>query len=320
MGEEEDIFFSKGPIEKYFAITNEELGTGYFAVVKVGIDVSLNTRVAIKCVNKRLVEREETLVNEIQILRSINHPHIVPMFAIFDTDETLYIVMELMEGGELYDEIIRRKLFTEADASYIMRQLIEALAYLHEQGIVHRDLKLENLLLVRKDALEIKLADFGLSRIYSGKKLQTACGTPFYIAPDIIKGHGYGPAVDMWAAGVILYVLLSGRLPFAAEKNSHLFKMILSGDLVFKSPQFDTVSEQAKDLIGKLITVDPELRWSAIQVLQHPFISEEVDSETPLHSSLGENLRSLSHQSMITVKKSEKRSKENREESEESSE
>jgi len=224
-------------------------------------------------------------LNEIEILKAINHPHIVPMFAIFDTDKTLFIVMELMEGGELYDEIIRRKSFTEGDASYIMRQLVEALDYLHQQGIVHRDLKLENLLLVKKDSLEIKLADFGLSRIYSGKKMQTACGTPFYIAPDIIKGKGYGPEVDMWAAGVILYVLLSGRLPFAAEKNNQLFKMILGGELVFKSPQFDTVSDQAKDLISRLIVVLPENRFNARQVLDHPFIRVIQNQNEPRMTS-----------------------------------
>jgi len=141
--------------------------------------------------------------------------------------------------------------------------------------------------------------------------MQTACGTPFYIAPDIIKGKGYGPEVDMWAAGVILYVLLSGRLPFAAEKNNQLFKMILGGELVFKSPQFDTVSDQAKDLISRLIVVLPENRFNARQVLDHPFIRDEVDSITPLHNTMVEELKSVSHQSKLSImeSKSEKKPK-----------
>jgi calcium/calmodulin-dependent protein kinase I len=271
-------------IGDYYTITDKELGHGYFAVVNVGVNNFTNEKVAIKIVDKRLVERQETLDNEVEILNSINHCNIVKMEAIFDTVDHLYIVMELMEGGELYDEIIKRKSFTEADASYIMRQVYSALKYLHSRGIVHRDLKLENLLLVRENALDIKIADFGLSRIYSGKKLQTACGTPFYVAPEIVLAEGYGPEVDMWASGIILYVLLSGRLPFAAENENDLYKLIVGGKLIFKSPQFDSVSEAAKDFIRKLIITDPIKRLNAVNALEHPFIKgENIDNETPLH-------------------------------------
>jgi len=241
-----------------------------------------------------LVEREETLANEIDILGSIHHQNVVGLRAIFDTDETLFIVMELMKGGELYEEIVRRKSFTEKDASYIMSQLFSALAYLHERGIVHRDLKLENLLLVKDGGLDIKLADFGLSKLYSGKALQTACGTPFYVAPDILLGAGYGPAVDMWASGILLYVLLSGRLPFAADSDAELFKLIIEGDLVWKSPQFDTVSAEAKDLISKLIVVDHEQRFTAKNALDHTWIKQQGSSNTQLHKSMYEELQKLS--------------------------
>jgi len=248
----------------------------------------------VKFVKKSLVERKETLANEIDILGSIKHPNVVEMKAIFDTEDTLFIVMELMRGGELYEEIVRRKSFTEKDASHIHKQLLSALAYLHERGIVHRDLKLENLLLKKDGSLEIKLADFGLSKLYSGKALQTACGTPFYVAPDILLGTGYGPAVDMWAAGILLYVLLSGRLPFAADTDAELFKLIIDGDLIWKSPQFDTVSDEAKDLISKLIVVDPDDRYTAKQALDHPWIKNLGREDLQLHKSMYDELQRLS--------------------------
>jgi calcium/calmodulin-dependent protein kinase I len=283
-------------IDEFYEVTSDILGQGYFAVVKVGIDRKTKEKVAVKLVNKSLVEKEETLANEIDILGSIHHPNVVNMRAIFDTEDILFIVMELMEGGELYEEIVKRKTFTEKDAAEITRQLCEALSYLHDRGIVHRDLKLENLLLKKKNSLEIKLADFGLSKLYSGQALQTACGTPFYVAPDVLLGTGYGPAVDMWSVGVLIYVLLSGRLPFAADSDAELFRLIIAGNLVWKSPQFDTVSAEAKDLIQKLIVVEPDDRWTAKQALEHPWIKKNGTSNT-VHTTMMENLRSLSAES-----------------------
>jgi calcium/calmodulin-dependent protein kinase I len=283
-------------IDKYYTVTPDVLGQGYFAVVKVGIDKKTGEKVAVKLVNKSLVEKEETLANEIDILGSIDHPNVVSMKAIFDTEDTLFIVMELMEGGELYEEIVKRKTFTEKDAAEIVRQLCEALAYLHERGIVHRDLKLENLLLKKKGGLEIKLADFGLSKLYSGQALQTACGTPFYVAPDVLMGTGYGPAVDMWSVGVLLYVLLSGRLPFAADSDAELFRLIIAGNLVWKSPQFDAVSSEAKDLIKKLINTEPEQRWSAKQAIEHPWV-KKLATDKAVHGSMVEGLKTLSAES-----------------------
>jgi len=293
-------------IEEYYEITPDVLGQGYFAVVKVGIDRKTGDRVAVKMVNKSLVEKEETLANEIDILGSIDHPNVVNMKAIFDTEDILFIVMELMEGGELYEEIVKRKTFTEADAAELVRQLCEALQYLHARGIVHRDLKLENLLLKKKESLEIKLADFGLSKLYSGQALQTACGTPFYVAPDVLLGAGYGPEVDMWSVGVLLYVLLSGRLPFAADSDAELFRLIIAGNLVWKTPQFDTVSAEAKDLILKLINVDSEGRWSAKQVLEHPWVKKH-GSKNAVHNSMMEGLRSLSAESKARLTAAKKK-------------
>lgn len=253
-----------------------------------------------------MVEKEETLDNEIKILSDIHHPHVVQMRAIFDTEETLFIVMELMLGGELYEEIVRRKSFSEKDASNIMKQLFSALSYLHKKGIVHRDLKLENLLITEPNSLDIKLADFGLSKIVAGDALTTACGTPFYVAPDILLGTGYDSAVDMWACGILLYVLLSGRLPFAADSDAELFKLIIDGDLVWKSPQFDTISDEAKDLISNLIVVEPRDRFTADEAIQHVFIKENNRS-TPLHASFLDNLKNVSALSKASIEKAKKK-------------
>jgi len=275
-----------------YDLTANILGQGYFAVVKVGIIKENSEKVAIKFVNKKLVEKPENLKTETSLLQMVDHAHIVKLIDICDTKDTLFIIMELMEGGELYDEIVKRKHFTEKDASYIMYQLFLALDYLHKRGIVHRDLKLENLLLKKQGALEIKLADFGLSKVYTGEALQTACGTPYYVAPEILQGEGYDYKIDTWAAGVLLYVLLSGRLPFSGDSDVELFRAILETDLVWKKPQFDTVSAEAKDLILRLMAKDPEKRYDSAQALEHVFL--KTNNENALHVNMYDGLKQLS--------------------------
>lgn len=271
------------------------LHSGFFATVKVGIDKKTGEKVAVKIIDKSKVEESPQLLqNEIDIMAKVHHPHVVGLKAVFDTDATLFIVMELVRGGELYEMIVERKTFSEKDTAHIMRQVFSALEYLHGIGIVHRDLKLENMLLNDKNNLEVKVADFGLSKLYSGQALQTACGTPFYVAPDILLGTGYGPEVDMWACGVLLYILLSGRLPFHADNDAQLFQLIMEGKLVFKSPQFDTVSPEATDLIRKLLVVDPATRLNAKQAQEHPFITGQSQSTKPLHPTFVENLTRVS--------------------------
>jgi len=283
-------------VDDYYTITNEVLGSGFFATVKVGINKKTGEKVAVKIIDKSKVEESPQLLqNEIDIMAKVNHPHVVGLRAVFDTPTTLFIVMELVQGGELYELIVERKTFSEQDTSHIMGQVFSALEYLHGIGIVHRDLKLENMLLNDKKTLSVKVADFGLSKLYSGQALQTACGTPFYVAPDILLGTGYGPEVDMWACGVLLYILLSGRLPFHADNDAQLFQLIMEGNLVFKSPQFDTVSKEATDLIRKLLVVDPKTRLTAKQALEHPFIKgADQQSTKPLHATLVENITRVS--------------------------
>jgi len=277
----------RGDVNDFYDIDESELGVlgrGHFAVVRRAVCKKTGEVVAVKQIDKSKVERDETIENEIKILRETDHPRIVKLHAVYNSPEILSIVMDLMEGGELYDEIINRETFTEKEAAYVLAQLLEALVYLHAKGFVHRDLKLENLLLVSKNSLDIRVADFGLSRhLDPDSRAQTACGTPFYVAPDILLADddtgGYTEAVDMWAVGVVLYILLSGRLPFSGgtgddDNDEALFQNILEAKLLWKSPQFDVVSDAAKDLISKLLVAAPEKRLTARQALAHPWITQ----------------------------------------------
>jgi len=296
-------------IENHYKIENTTLGQGYFAIVRLGKDLKTGENVAIKMIDKEKVEKEKTLVNEIEILGSISHPNIVNMLAMFETNETLFIVMELMNGGELYDEIIRCDVFTETQASFIMHQLFEALVYLHSKGVVHRDLKLENLLLKQKGSLEVKVADFGLSKLFGeGSMAHTACGTPFYVSPEILlaEDEGYGAEVDMWASGILLYILLSGRLPFSGDSDEELFSNILECELEWKTPQFDNVSDEAKDLISRLIIPDPEDRLTAEEALQHPFIQGE-SKKVALHTLVKEGIQEMHTQSRLKMSENSKK-------------
>jgi len=284
----------KGDVHDFYDIDNTEdgvLGRGHFAVVRRAVCKKTGDTVACKEIDKSKVERDETIENEIKILRETDHPRIVKMRGVYNSKDSLFIVMDLMSGGELYDEIINRETFTETEAAYVILQLLEALVYLHAKGFVHRDLKLENLLLVSKNSLEIRVADFGLSRhLDPDSRANTACGTPFYVAPDILLADddtgGYTEAVDQWAVGVILYILLSGRLPFSGgndeDNDEALFANILEAKLVWKSPQFDVVSDSAKDLISKLLVAEPEKRLTAAQALVHPWVTQNNATQRAL--------------------------------------
>merc|ERR1712083_331462 len=183
--------------------------------------------------------------------------------------------MELVTGGELFDRIVAKGNYTEGDAADLMKTLCDALAYLHEKNIVHRDLKPENLLYSSPaDDATIKVADFGLARIVSGKDMmKTACGTPGYVAPEILKNMGYDSgAVDVWSSGVILYILLCGFPPFYEEELPALFDQILHARYDFPSPWWDTICKGAKDLVMKMLEIDPKKRLTAAQVRQHPWV------------------------------------------------
>uniref|UniRef100_A0A674MDW9 Calcium/calmodulin-dependent protein kinase IV n=1 Tax=Takifugu rubripes TaxID=31033 RepID=A0A674MDW9_TAKRU len=212
---------------------------------------------------------------EIGVLLRLSHPNIIQLKEIFETDTDIALVLELVTGGELFDRIVERGYYSERDAAHVIKQILEAVAYLHENGVVHRDLKPENLLYadLSLDA-PLKIADFGLSKIIDDQvTMKTVCGTPGYCAPEILRGNAYGPEVDMWSVGVILYILLCGFEPFFDPRgDQYMYSRILNCDYEFVSPWWDEVSLNAKDLVSKLIVLDPRQRLNVREALDHPWV------------------------------------------------
>jgi len=267
--------FKKAEIAKNYTI-GAQLGSGNFAVVKKAIRKSDGVEVAIKIIDKAKVEDMNDITREIEIMGVIDHPNVIKLFEIFDEPKKMQLVMELVTGGELFDKIVALGSYTEKDAASVMKTLCSALDYLHEKKIVHRDLKPENILLKSPNSIhEIKVADFGLARVVSSKEMmKTACGTRGYVAPEVLQNKGYDSgAVDLWSAGVILYILLCGFPPFYEEELPALFEQILKARYDFPSPWWDNISSDAKALVQGLLTIEPKKRLTAAQVMKHPWIT-----------------------------------------------
>eukprot|EP00877_Chromochloris_zofingiensis_P004633 jgi/Chrzof1/14170/Cz08g28020.t1 len=257
----------------------ETVGAGGFAVVKRGRDKLTGEPVAIKVVDKsRYAAGDNSLEREIQVLCKVDHPNCIKLYAVYITPRKVYLVTELVTGGELLDRVTDKGNYTEKDAAYIIRQILKGVQYLHAHGIVHRDLKLENMVMLNEaDDSPVKIADFGLSKFFSSDNvLSTMCGSPQYVAPEVLGvGDGlkeYSPAVDMWSVGVILFILLSGYSPFDDDNDAVLFEKIKSGNYDADDPIWDNVSPEAKDIVAKLLTVDADHRLSAEQALRHPWV------------------------------------------------
>ncbi|XP_053914230.1 serine/threonine-protein kinase DCLK3 isoform X3 [Cuculus canorus] len=266
---------SRTDVEKHYEI-GRTIGDGNFAVVKECRHCDSNQIYAMKIVDKsKLKGKEDMMENEILIIRSLSHPNIVSLVEVYETEAEIYLILEYVPGGDLFDAIIESVKFTEHDAAVMITDLCEALVYIHSKNIVHRDLKPENLLVQHNadKSTTLKLADFGLAKQVT-KPIFTVCGTPTYVAPEILAEKGYGLEVDMWAAGVILYILLCGFPPFRSQERDQeeLFQIIQLGHYEFLSPYWDNISAAAKDLITRLLIVDPQKRYTARQVLQHPWI------------------------------------------------
>ncbi|XP_033891178.3 serine/threonine-protein kinase DCLK2-like isoform X1 [Acipenser ruthenus] len=256
------------------------IGDGNFAVVKECIERSTGKEFALKIIDKAKCSGKEHLIeNEVAVLRRVKHPNIIMLIEEVDTAAELYLVMELVKGGDLFDAITSSTKYTEKDASAMVYNLAGALKYLHCLNIVHRDIKPENLLVCEypDGTKSLKLGDFGLATVVEGP-LHTVCGTPTYVAPEIIAETGYGLKVDIWAAGVITYILLCGFPPFRSENNlqEDLFDQILEGRLEFPSPYWDNITDSAKELISRMLQVNVEARYTAEQVLAHPWVADDA--------------------------------------------
>jgi len=282
----------------------KELGSGAFSIVKLAVHKTTKIQRAIKMIDKDSIkEKKEMLEREVDILKRIQHPNIIAVVEIYETPRYLNLVMELAIGGELFDSIVSRGKYTEKDAAKIIQQVASACEYLHSLGIVHRDLKPENLLLESKapDA-RVKIADFGLSKIMEAQSvLQTACGTPGYVAPEVLIGEGYNQEVDVWSVGVIMYILLCGFPPFYADNNSKLFEKIMAGTYSFPSPYWDKISDSAKDLIKRMLVVDPKSRFTSLQVINHPWIKELAAPDESLGDAQTNLKKSKSDETRVVV-------------------
>uniref|UniRef100_A0A669C9B6 Serine/threonine-protein kinase DCLK2 n=1 Tax=Oreochromis niloticus TaxID=8128 RepID=A0A669C9B6_ORENI len=267
------------------------IGDGNFAVVKECVERSTGQEYALKIIDKaRCCGKEHLIENEVAVLRRVRHPSIIQLIEVDETPTQLFLVMELVKGGDLFDAITSSTKYSERDASAMVFNLAGAIKYLHRMNIVHRDIKPENLLVCEypDGTKSLKLGDFGLATVVEGP-LYTVCGTPTYVAPEIIAETGYGLKVDIWAAGVITYILLCGFPPFRSENNvqEELFDQILRGKLEFPSPDWDTISLPAKMLISQMLQVNVDARFTADEVLSHPWVTVRAlrHDEAPIESN-----------------------------------
>ncbi|NXR72735.1 DCLK2 kinase, partial [Pycnonotus jocosus] len=280
-------------LEKYKV--GKVIGDGNFAVVKECVEWSTGKEFALKIIDKaKCCGKEHLIENEVSILRRVKHPNIIMLIEEMDTPTELYLVMELVKGGDLFDAITSSTKYTERDGSAMVYNLASALKYLHSLNIVHRDIKPENLLVCEYSdgTKSLKLGDFGLATVVEGP-LYTVCGTPTYVAPEIIAETGYGLKVDIWAAGVITYILLCGFPPFRSENNlqEDLFDQILVGKLEFPSPYWDNITDSAKELISLMLHVNAEARYTAAQILSHPWVSDDASQENNMQAEVTGKLK-----------------------------
>ena len=257
------------------------LGSGTYSVVRIARHLESQKQYAVKCISKKTLKEVElhAILEEVKIMQELEHENLVPLIDYFNEDSGLYIVTPLCTGGELFDVLIKRECYTELDARKLMHKLASAISYLHSEGIVHRDLKPENILMksTAPDS-QVMIADFGFAKSTAGGLHDTACGTPGYIAPEIIHGKAYGTEVDCWSLGVILFILLCGYPPFPGENHAEILRRVAVADYNFNSPYWENVTAEAKDLVSKLLQPEPELRLTAQGVMEHPWMKmEDID-------------------------------------------
>ncbi|XP_061767230.1 calcium/calmodulin-dependent protein kinase type II subunit gamma isoform X13 [Nerophis ophidion] len=266
----------------------EELGKGAFSVVRRCVKKSTGQEYAAKIINtKKLSARDhQKLEREARICRLLKHPNIVRLHDSISEEGFHYLIFDLVTGGELFEDIVAREYYSEADASHCINQILESVSHIHQHDIVHRDLKPENLLLASKmKGAAVKLADFGLAIEVQGDQQAWFgfAGTPGYLSPEVLRKDPYGKPVDIWACGVILYILLVGYPPFWDEDQHKLYQQIKAGAYDFPSPEWDTVTPEAKNLINQMLTINPAKRITADQALKHPWVCQRSTVASMMH-------------------------------------
>ncbi|KAH7300250.1 hypothetical protein KP509_24G053300 [Ceratopteris richardii] len=273
-------------------VLGRKLGQGQFGTTFLCIEKATGKEFACKSIAKRkLISQDDVddVRREIQIMHHLSgHPNVVTIKGAYEDMTSVHLVMELCAGGELFDRIIQRGHYTERKAADLIKVIVGVVEACHSLGVMHRDLKPENFLFLNKtEDAPLKTTDFGLSIFFRpGETFHDVVGSPYYVAPEVLRKN-YGPAADVWSAGVILYILLSGVPPFWAETEHQIFEQVLKGDLDFESDPWPVISESAKDLIRKMLVRNPQKRYTAHQVLCHPWIREDgVAPDQPIDSAV----------------------------------
>ncbi|PXF40190.1 Calcium-dependent protein kinase 1 [Gracilariopsis chorda] len=271
-------------ITDYYSF-GKELGSGAYGDVVLAYDVDTNERRAVKIIRRgKNMKSQEHLEREIQVMKTISHPNIVSTYQIFDLKKTIYIVMEYVPGGDLFDFVAEHDCLMESQASQIIRSIFTAVEFLHRHSIVHRDLKPENILCVNRSwPLQIKVTDFGFASFLDPSNdqdntMRTQVGTAYFMAPEIILNKGHGPPVDAWACGVILYTILTGRLPFSGKNTKQYFDNVIDGRILFPSILWKGISEEAVSLVKGLLNTDPNKRLTPLGALHHRWVQASHES------------------------------------------
>jgi len=280
-------------IEDFIELQKEQLGAGGYGVVRIGKDKHTSNSYAVKLIPKKREIDREKLDKEIRIMAKLDHPNVVKLFQTFQDSRYVYLVLEMCQGGEVFDRIIKEKHFTEKDAATVMQQVFRGVHYTHSVDIVHRDLKPTNLMLLRQGPIKgntVKVIDYGIAAEWTGNLLVTKNGTLDYMAPELIdllswKSQGYGKELDVWSCGVILYVLLSGAMPFKGRNDQESFQKITQGKLSWRVFDKYKISEQARDIIAKLLRVNKNKRATMQEALQHPWIEHTAPSASSVNLS-----------------------------------
>eukprot|EP00903_Cladosiphon_okamuranus_P014850 g13751.t1 len=288
-------------VNSKYVVGDKEIGSGHYGVVRTCTSRATGEVFAIKTIKKSKVPRLVLLKREIDILRAVDHPTLIKLEDVYEDDVNLHLVTELCTGGELFDRIIAKTEsaeghYSETDAANIVHKILGAIEYCHnEHNICHRDLKPENFLFKTKDDhADLKIIDFGLSRFENDSEaMTTRVGTPYYIAPEVLSKK-YDKACDLWSIGVIMFILLCGYPPFYGNSDAEIFRAVQRVDYRFLSPEWDGVSNEAKDLIRKLLVKNPKDRLTASQALVHPWF-DKVMSGGAAAQTLRDSAMRLNH-------------------------